>query len=104
MTGSISGRFSDEQDASENLSRRFIGSVLDSRTFREEVEKEDDNSYQFSMNYTNNLNEEGQKLTADFQYSYDIEDVTTRIDENHLFPENSLLARENVSESSDQSP
>ncbi len=102
VTGSVFGRFSDEQDATENLSRRFVGSTLDSRTFREEVEKEDDNSYQASLNYTNNFNEEGHKLTAEFQYSYDTEDVTTTIDDNNIFPNNSLLARENILETEKQ--
>ncbi|NNE78558.1 MAG: TonB-dependent receptor plug domain-containing protein, partial [Pricia sp.] len=102
LTGSIFGRFSDEQDATENLSRRFVGSTLDSRTFRDEVETEDDKSYQVSMNYTNNINEEGHILTADFQYSYDTEDVSTTINDNRIFPDNSLLARENVLETEKQ--
>jgi hypothetical protein len=102
LTGSVFGRFSDERDATENLSQRFVGTNLDSRTFRDEVQIEDDRSYQFSMNYTNNINEEGHKLTADFQYSYDTEDVSTTIDDNRIFPDNSLLARENVFETEKQ--
>ena len=98
LTGSVFGRFSDERDGTENLSQRFIGNDLDSRTFRDEIQKEDDRSYQFSVNYTNNINEEGHKLTADFQYSYDTEDVNTTIDDNRIFPDNSLLARENILE------
>ena len=102
LTGTVFGRFSDERDATENLSQRFIGTALDSRTFRDEVQKEDDKSYQFSANYTNNINEEGHKLTADFQYSYDIEDVNTTINDNRVFPDNSLLAREDIFETEKQ--
>src|SRR5690606_21055651 len=98
ITGSIFGRFSDERDATENTSQRFIGSLLDSRTFRGEVQEEDDKSYQFSLNYTNNFNENGHKLTADFQYSNDKEKVNTIIDDNMVFPENDILARENIFE------
>ena len=102
LTGSVFGRFSDEQDGTENTSQRFISTTLDSRTFREEVQKEDDNSYQFSLNYTNNFNDKGHKLTTDFQYSYDTEDVTTTIEENNVFPDNRLLARENILEGEEQ--
>src|SRR5690606_22035109 len=94
ITGSVFGRFSDEQDATENTSERFIESMLDSRTFRGEVQKEDDKSYQFSLNYTNNFNENGHKLTADFQYSNDKEKVTTTIDDNMIFPEEDILRSE----------
>lgn len=98
ITGSIFGRFADERDATENTSQRFIGSMLDSRTFRGEVQEEDDKSYQFSLNYTNNFNENGHKLTADFQYSNDKEKVTTTIDDNMIFPEEDILAKENIFE------
>lgn len=98
ITGSIFGRFADERDATENTSQRFIESMLDSRTFRGEVQEEDDKSYQFSLNYTNNFNENGHKLTADFQYSNDKEKVTTTIDDNMIFPEEDILAKENIFE------
>jgi len=102
VTGSVFGRFSDEQDATENTSQRFAGTTLDSRTFRNEVENEDDNSYQVSLNFTKNISEDGHRLTADFQYSYDNEDVTTTINDNRIFPDNSLLARENVLEGEEE--
>ncbi len=98
LSGSIFGRFSDEEDFTDNLSDRFVGTSLDSRTFRSENETQDDNSYQVSLNYMNNFNDEGHKLTADFQYSYDDETKTTPIEENRISPDNALLARENVYE------
>ncbi|HMB63207.1 MAG TPA: outer membrane beta-barrel family protein [Eudoraea sp.] len=99
ITGSIFGRYSDELDDTENNSRRFVQNTLDSRTFRGEEEHEDDKSYQVSLNYTNNINEDGHKLTADFQYSRDDESVETTIEERNTFPNSDLLARENVIES-----
>src|SRR5690606_7484745 len=72
--------------------------MLDSRTFRGEVQEEDDMSYQFSLNYTNNFNENGHKLTADFQYSNDIEKTTTHIDDDMIFPGNNILAKEHIFE------
>lgn len=102
ITGSLFGRFSDGEDVTENNSRRFIDTVLDSRTFRSEGQTEDDKSYQVSLNYMNNFNDEGHKLTADFQYSYDDETVGTAIEENRVSPDNALLARENIRETETQ--
>ncbi|NJB69668.1 hypothetical protein GGR42_000130 [Saonia flava] len=98
LTGSVFARFSDEQDINENATQRFIGSTIDSRTFRSEDQNEDDSNYQFSMNYTNNFNDDGHKLTADVQYSFDDEDVLTEIIENNTFPNNELLASERIYE------
>src|SRR5690606_24100584 len=75
-----------------------VDQALQSRTFRTEDQAEDDNSYQISLNYTNNINDKGQKLTADFQYSLDDESLLTQIEENQTLPSNRLLARENVDE------
>ncbi len=98
ITGSVFTRISDEEDNTENSAQRFIGPSLDSRTLRSEGENEDDSSYQVSLNYTNNFNETGHNLSADFQYSYDKEDVLTTINENNIFPDDDLLARENIIE------
>ncbi len=96
ITGSGFTRISDELDNTENISQRFVGPTLNSRTFRNEAQNEDDQSYQFSLNYTNNIDDDGHKLTADFQYSYDHEDALTTIREENIFPNNALLAREDV--------
>ncbi|MCJ7465417.1 MAG: TonB-dependent receptor family protein [Maribacter sp.] len=98
LTGSVFGRFTDEKDVTENNTTRYILSDINSTTFRKEEQKQDDKSYQVSLNYTNNFNPEGQKLTADFQYSYDKEIQPTTIVENNTFPNNNLLARENIYE------
>ena len=98
ITGSIFGRFTDEQDITENNTTRFTQSAINSNTFRNEEENQDDQSYQVSLNYMNNINENGHKLTADFQYSYDKEIQPTIISENNTFPNNELIARENIYE------
>ncbi|MCK0156653.1 TonB-dependent receptor [Cellulophaga sp. F20128] len=96
VTASVFGRISDESDITENDNIRYLDSDIASRTFRSEGDSEDDKSYQVSLNYTNSFNEDGHKLTGDFQYSKDVEDVLTTIEENSTVPLNELLARENV--------
>ncbi|WP_228237413.1 TonB-dependent receptor domain-containing protein [Allomuricauda sp. M10] len=98
ITGSFFYRWSDENNVTENDNQRFIDESLDSRTLRTEDQGQKENSRQFSLNYTNNINDDGQKLTADLQYSYDNEDGLTGIQENNTFPNNNLLALENIYE------
>ncbi|MCR9263221.1 MAG: TonB-dependent receptor family protein [Flavobacteriaceae bacterium] len=102
ITGSVFFRWSDENDLTENDNQRFIDNNLDSRTFRTEDQGEDDRSSQYSLNYTNNINDNGHKLTADFQYSTDDEDLLTVIQENNTFPNDNLLALENIYEKQTQ--
>ena len=100
LTGSFFTRFSNGIDRTENSSQRFIDAIISERTFRVEDEEEDDFSYQFSLNYQNNFNDKGHKLTADFQYSRSDEDITTTIDEfqNPDFPIPAFLASEKIEE------
>ena len=96
VTGSFFYRWSDENDVTENDNQRFSDGDLNSRTLRTEDQAQKENSRQFSLNYTNNINDEGHKLTADLQYSYDNEDGLTGIQENNTIPNNDLLALENI--------
>ncbi|MEB8345602.1 TonB-dependent receptor [Flavobacteriaceae bacterium KMM 6898] len=102
ITGSYFARISDEKDVTENDSKRFVGTDITSRTFRSEDESQDDKSNQLALNYVNRLDDDGQKLTADLQYSFDNEDVFTVIQENNTFPNDNLLALENVYEIENQ--
>lgn len=102
ITGSFFYRWSDENDLTENDNQRFSDGSINSRTFRTEDQAEKDNSRQFSFNYTNNIDDDGQKLTADFQYSYDNEDVLTGIREDRTVPSDSLIALENIYEKQKQ--
>lgn len=98
ITGSVFFRLSKDEDLTENFTDRFNNALLESSTLRQETETEDDNSYQLSFNYTNNLNDDGHKLTADFQYSKDDENVLALIEENQIIPADQLIARENIYE------
>lgn len=102
ITGSFFYRISDENDLTENDNQRFTNATLASRTFRTEDQGEDDKSYQYSFNYTNNINDDGHILTADFQYSYDDESILTVIQENNTVPNTDLLALENIYEDQTQ--
>ncbi|MEJ2163281.1 MAG: TonB-dependent receptor [Robiginitalea sp.] len=102
ITGSFFWRFGRDEDVTGNESVRFADGQENSRTFREEVESEDDNSYQFSANYRKKFNDEGHLLTADVQYSIDREDVEAVIEEQNTSPLDRLLALENVREAQDQ--
>src|SRR5690554_1949486 len=98
ITASVFTRLSDEQDDTKNSTTRYIDTTIDSRTLREELEKQDDKSYQISLNYTNHFNDEGHKLTADFQYSTDDETNNTDVFENQFYPSQAYIDRERVFE------
>ncbi len=98
ITASVFTRLSDEQDDTKNSTTRYIDTSIDSRTLREELEKQDDKSYQISLNYTNHFNDEGHKLTADFQYSTDDETNNTDVFENQFYPSQAYIDRERVFE------
>ncbi|HAI41204.1 MAG TPA: TonB-dependent receptor, partial [Maribacter sp.] len=102
ITGSVFYRTSKSEDETENTNQRFINSTLDSETFRTEDEGEDDENYQFSLNYINNLDDDGQKLTVDAQYSNGVEDKTNIIQENNTLPNDNLIVLENVFEKETQ--
>ncbi|MGC1514746.1 MAG: outer membrane beta-barrel family protein, partial [Maribacter sp.] len=98
LTTGAFGRINDGKDVTENNTQRFISSAIDSRTLRVEDEREDEISYQLSVNYNNDFNTEGHKLTADVQYSYDREIKPTTILENNTFPNSETIASENIEE------
>ncbi|MDC6354195.1 MULTISPECIES: TonB-dependent receptor domain-containing protein [Robiginitalea] len=98
LTGSFFYRLGNDDDQTDNNTTRFVGSEIDSRTLRQELESEDDRSYQWSLNYTNNFNDDGHKLTADVQIGRDREDVATVIEERTTFPQDGLVALENVAQ------
>lgn len=102
ITGSLFLRFGDDKDITSNNTTRYTNESIDSKSFREQIEREEDESYQGSINYINKFNDEGHELTADFQYSYDNEERPTNIEENIITPTNELLARENIYETETQ--
>lgn len=96
ITGSVFGRLGDDKSIVENTTSRFLNGETVNETSRVETEGEKDTSIQFAVNYINNFNDEGHKLTADFQYSYDKEDRPTFIEENLFYPTEGLMAREQI--------
>ena len=96
ITGSVFGRLGDDKSIVENTTSRFLNNETVNETSRIEEEGEKDTSIQFAVNYINNFNSEGHKLTADFQYSYDKENRPTFIEENLFYPTEGLMAREQI--------
>ncbi len=76
----------DDEDLTTNNARKFSDGTLQETTIREELETEEDISYQLSLNYVNDFNDEGHKLTADFQYENDEEEERSFITERRLLP------------------
>jgi hypothetical protein len=98
LTASAFGRTNDGEDMTDNSTTRFIGTEIDSRTLRIEDEQEEEKSAQFSLNYINDFNTEGHKLTVDLQLSYNEELKPITILENNTFPNTNLIANENIRE------
>ncbi|PVW13879.1 outer membrane beta-barrel family protein [Marixanthomonas spongiae] len=79
-------RLGDDEDLTTNNARKFSNGSLDETTVRKEREIEEDRTYQLSLNYENKFNDEGHKLTADFQYENDKEEERSFITENRILP------------------
>ena len=86
-------RYGEDEDLTTNISQRFdtsdpsnLGSLV-RRTERIEAVLEEDNSYQFSLNYINKFNDSGHQLTADLQYENDSETQTSVVNEELLLNE-----------------
>jgi hypothetical protein len=84
VTASFFGRLGDDRDITTNITERFVGNDLDSRTLRLGSEIEEDESYQFAVNYEKRFDKENRdhKLTADLQYSKKDETSPSQINEN----------------------
>ena len=104
ITGSFFIRLGDDEDGTENNTERFVAGDLNSRTVREGIQLEDDKSYQWSFNYVNNIDDSGQKLTADLQIGRNRQESQTIIEEQETFPGDELIALERIweDESSDE--
>ena len=95
ITGTVFFRDSDNESNSFNNINVFDASnVLTFSDIRIQDENEKDKTSQYSLNYTNNIDKKGQKLTLDFQYSDSEETETAFINdatsiENNITTENS---------------
>ncbi|WBL24402.1 outer membrane beta-barrel protein [Zunongwangia sp. HGR-M22] len=82
ITGSIFYRNGDDEDLTTNINDYFLNGAERLGTTRSELETEEDESYQFALNYINKFNDEGHQLTADFQFETDKEEKSAFISEN----------------------
>ena len=73
ITGAIFYRFGDDEDLTTNRNDYFLNNSPVLGTTRYETETEEDNSFQFSLNYINRFDDKGHELTADFQAESDKE-------------------------------
>lgn len=96
-------RLGDDEDVTTNLTQEFDASnalaILRSRI---ETETEEDTSLQFSLNYVNNFDDDGHKLTIDLQAEDQEETEVSFIDEFNTFPTNQPLPAELITQQEDQ--
>lgn len=94
ITASFFTRLGDDQDISTNINRRFQNGIENSTTVRIENELEEDERYQYALNYEKRFDKENRdhKLTADLQYSSSDETKNAVINENQTIPVDSLVA------------
>lgn len=104
IIASVFMRLGDDRDRTKNATRRFFESIEESTTLRTEEELEDDQRFQYAMNYEKRFDPDNRdhKLTADFQFSMKDETVNNSILENQVFPFEELVARQNVIEGEDE--
>ncbi|CAM1340983.1 TonB-dependent receptor domain-containing protein [Tenacibaculum amylolyticum] len=88
ITGTFFYRDNTGDDLATNLTNLFDSNrVLTDVINRVENETEDGNDKQFSLNYTNNFKNDGQKLTVDFQFSDNNEEELANITDNNTLSE-----------------
>jgi len=102
VTASVFYRKGDGEDETTNNTFNYNNNTIEERITRIEIESEDDESYQFSLNYVNDFNDNGHKLTADFQYESDKETERSFITEREVFPDNEILPAEDIIQKEDQ--
>ncbi|MDN3493045.1 outer membrane beta-barrel family protein [Winogradskyella bathintestinalis] len=86
ITGSLFYRLGSDADLSLNESDRYNNGAIVERTLRREKEVEEDNSYQFALNYVKQFGDDrDHKLTVDFQYEKDKEEGSTFLNEDYVF-------------------
>ena len=102
VTASAFYRKGDGDDETTNNTINYNNNTVDERITRIENESEDDESFQLSLNYANNFNDEGHKLTADFQYENDTETERSFITERKIFPNLEALPSEDIIQKEDQ--
>ena len=103
ITASAFYRLGDNESTTTNITDEFdVDNTLAISRDRIETEGEDDTNFQVSLNYVNDFNPNGHKLTVDFQYESGDETEKSLIEENNTFPENVILPSENIVQKQDE--
>ena len=96
-------RLGDNKTTTTNETDEFNAqNMLDVSRTRIENENEDDDSYQFSLNYINKFNDDGHELKIDLQYENDSETEKSFIEESNTFPSTVILPSEFITAIEDQ--
>lgn len=85
ITGAIFYRIGDDRDVTNNMNDYLMGDTELLGTNRREIENEEDESIQFSLNYVKKFNNKGHELTADFQFETDTESQDASINEFTIY-------------------
>ncbi|MDC8000547.1 TonB-dependent receptor [Aequorivita todarodis] len=102
ITASAFYRKGDGNDETTNNTSNYNFGEVKERITRIENEAEDDETYQLALNYANNFNDHGHKLTADFQYEKDKETESSTITERRIFPNIAVLPSEDIIQKQNQ--
>jgi hypothetical protein len=82
IIGNIVYSFGNDDDVNSNEIERFFNNGdLKEATFRRESEAEDENRVQYTLDYVNNFDDTGKKLSINLQYSTEAEDKSNNITE-----------------------
>ncbi len=102
ITASAFYRKGDGDDKTTNNTSNYVDNTVEEQITRIENESEDDSNYQFSLNYVNNFNDDGHKLTADLQYDRGKETERSFIEEQRIFPTTVVLPSEDIIQKENQ--
>ena len=99
ITASIFLRNGNDKDETENQAKEWSESdTLLSHIERLQFQNEQDQSLQYALNYVNDLDKNGQKLTADLQFEQESEDQFSTIFERLVFPDTQNLPEEDITQ------
>lgn len=103
IVGTVFFRGNGGKTGTDNITNRLNESrELVNKTLRTEDENEDNETVQYSLNYSKNFKTDGHKLTADFQLERTFEDQFSIVNEFQIFPTAADLDFETNSTNEDQ--
>ncbi|MCB0464804.1 MAG: TonB-dependent receptor [Aequorivita sp.] len=96
ITASGFYRKGDGNDKTTNNTANYNSGILEEQSKRVEDQIENDSNFQFALNYVNNFNDKGHKLTADFQYERGKDTERSFITEQRTLPNFETLPAEDI--------